>query len=86
MTCLLRNLRIHYGHCRCGHCRLPTPVNGWDRLPSPNDKSDSACLACIKFYRNELAHLQDSVINDADFKDQWKAVVEVRLHEMIVKN
>ncbi|XP_052080937.1 uncharacterized protein LOC127718892 [Mytilus californianus] len=60
MTILLRNL---------------TPMNppscGFDRLPSAMETTPAADLARIKYYRNYLAHLDDSKIDISFFKTAW---------------
>ncbi|OPL33844.1 hypothetical protein AM593_01559, partial [Mytilus galloprovincialis] len=64
MICLLRNIG-----------GLATPINGWDRLPPPNEILPGADLATLKWYRNQLAHTTDSSIMDNnEFTLKWTQV------------
>ena len=53
---------------------IAPPINGWDKLPHPNEKSPGANLARIKFYRNTLAHATQFSIGDSEFMDQWTTI------------
>lgn len=69
LVCLLRNIGS-----------ILPPMAGWDKLPGPNEKTDGAHLARIKFYRNQLAHATDHKIQTSDFQNQWKEVEEALVH------
>ncbi|VDI62946.1 Hypothetical predicted protein [Mytilus galloprovincialis] len=63
IICLLRNLG-----------GLPTPSNGWDQLPHPNDMLPGANLATLKWYRNQLAHTTVTDMDNNEFTDKWNRV------------
>ncbi|CAC5414177.1 unnamed protein product [Mytilus coruscus] len=63
MICLLRNLG-----------GLATPINGWDRLPQPNEILPGADLATLKWYRNQLAHTTVSSMDNNEFTLKWTQV------------
>jgi hypothetical protein len=53
LTILLRNI-----------CSLPSPATGWDVMPLPSDTSESANIARIKIFRNEVyAHILYQALN-----------------------
>ena len=54
-------------------CNLPTPAHtGWNNCPNPSDRSLSADLARIRFYRNEICHsINNMEIDDANFLFYW---------------
>ncbi|CAC5391174.1 unnamed protein product [Mytilus coruscus] len=63
MVCLLRNLPPV----------VIAPVNGFDNLPHPNDKTDGANIARLKYHKNFLvSHSKDGTLSKADFKNIWK--------------
>ncbi|CAC5380385.1 unnamed protein product [Mytilus coruscus] len=63
IICLLRNIG-----------GLPTPSNGWDQLPHPNDMLPGADLATLKWYRNQLAHTTVTYLDNNEFTDKWNRV------------
>ncbi|XP_063426194.1 E3 ubiquitin-protein ligase DZIP3-like isoform X2 [Mytilus trossulus] len=63
VICLLRNLG-----------GLATPINGWDKLPHPNDTVPGADLATLKWYRNDLAHATVTCMVSNEFTDKWTQV------------
>lgn len=64
MICLLR----HFGG-------LPTPIAGFDSLPSRNDTNISDDLAILKYYRNITAHSEHGIMTDTDFVTETSGVV-----------
>ncbi|CAG2252271.1 unnamed protein product [Mytilus edulis] len=54
MITLLRNL-----------ANLSEPQKGYEQLPSPTETTPASDLARIKYYRNKLAHLNNSTIDNA---------------------
>jgi hypothetical protein len=67
MVCLLRNLT-----------HIAPPVNGFDVLPSSQEKSIGADLARIKFYRNRLAHSDDDKISTIAYNTAVQELTGVR--------
>ncbi|XP_071148090.1 uncharacterized protein [Mytilus edulis] len=63
MTTLLRNLTP-----------MIAPPSGFDRLPAAMETTPAADLARIKYYRNYLAHLDDSKVDINYFKTAWNDV------------
>ncbi|XP_063411594.1 uncharacterized protein LOC134694512 [Mytilus trossulus] len=63
MICLLRNLG-----------GLAKPINGWDKLPHPNDTVHGADLATLKWHRNDLAHATVTYMDSNEFIDKWTQV------------
>ena len=64
LVCLLR----HIGN-------LPSPPLGWDELPDSAEKTVSADLARVKFFRNTVyAHVTTMEISDDDFDDLWPMI------------
>lgn len=43
------------------------PKDGFDVLPSNDDKSEGAQIATFKHYRNELAHASDTKMDEHTF-------------------
>lgn len=66
MITLLRNLT-----------NLPHPKLGFDCLPSTNETIPGADLARFKYYRNYLAHLDDTKVISSDFFSAWEDLSEV---------
>ncbi|CAC5368067.1 unnamed protein product [Mytilus coruscus] len=65
IVCLLRNLPPV----------VVAPVNGFDELPNPNDKSDGANIARLKYYKNFLvSHSKDGSISNVDFVGMWNTL------------
>ena len=67
-------------------CNIPVPATGWDNLPNSTDKTLSADLARIKFYRNKICHDNNNMeIDDATFQNWWQEISEaiVRIAESI---
>ncbi|CAG2206831.1 unnamed protein product [Mytilus edulis] len=60
MICLIRNLTS-----------ISPPINGFDKLPLPNETTPGADLARIKWYRNKLAHHDSNTFKTADFNAAW---------------
>ena len=67
LFCLLRQI-----------CGLTSPRLGWDKLPAAADKSVSADLARVKFYRNTVyGHVRgDMDISDSTFNNLWAKISE----------
>ncbi|XP_046857788.1 E3 ubiquitin-protein ligase DZIP3-like isoform X1 [Xenia sp. Carnegie-2017] len=64
LTVLLRNI-----------CGLKAPFRRWDSLPSSSDSSDSANIARIKFYRNEVyGHITTTSVDDSEFENLWQEI------------
>lgn len=72
MICLLRNIS-----------GINAPVRGFDELPLPAETSEGSDLARIKYYRNIIAHSEDSKLSNQNFNDAWKDVSEVNILEQI---
>ncbi|CAG2197183.1 unnamed protein product [Mytilus edulis] len=54
------------------------PVNGFDELPNPNDKSDGANIARLKYYKIFLvSHSKDGSISNVDFIGIWNTLEQV---------
>lgn len=70
MVTLLRNLT-----------KLPPPTSGYDDLPLSTDTIPTADLARIKYYRNELAHINDAKIKSAFFTTAWEDITGVRTYQ-----
>ena len=61
-------------------CNLPSPITGWDTLPSSINHSLEADLVRIRIYRNEIyGHNHSMEITDADFKKLWEKISEALL-------
>ena len=61
-------------------CNLPSPITGWDTLPSSTNHSLEADLVRIRIYRNEIyGHNHSMEITDADFKKLWEKISEALL-------
>ena len=61
-------------------CSLPSPITGWDTLPSSTNHSLEADLVRIRIYRNEIyGHNHSMEITDADFKKLWEKISEALL-------
>ena len=61
-------------------CNLPSPITGWDTLPSSTNHSLEADLVRIRIYRNELyGHNYSMEITDVDFKKLWEKISEALL-------
>ncbi|CAG2217843.1 unnamed protein product [Mytilus edulis] len=52
------------------------PVNGFDNLPPPSEKTPAANIARIKYFRNKLAHSDNDKINQCDFNTFWTELSE----------
>ncbi|CAG2201282.1 unnamed protein product [Mytilus edulis] len=63
MTALIRNL-----------ANLPPPTGGYDNLPLSTDTNTTADLARIKYYRNELAHINDAKVTTSFFTAAWEDI------------
>ncbi|XP_063411291.1 serine/threonine-protein phosphatase 6 regulatory ankyrin repeat subunit C-like [Mytilus trossulus] len=61
MITLLRNLT-----------NLSEPQKGYDHLPSPTEITTASDLARIKYYRNYLAHLENSTVDNVIFTSAWE--------------
>lgn len=66
MTTLLRNL-----------ASLTPPLNGFDNLPHAMEITTTADLARIKYYMNNLAHLDDGRIDTTFFNTAWNDITSV---------
>ena len=53
---------------------LPTPANGWNKLPDETDDSIQANIATIKFLRNEVLHSSSSDISESEFEEKWNLI------------
>ena len=61
-------------------CNLPSPITGWDTLPSSTNHSLEADLVRIRIYRNEIyGHNYSMEITDVDFKKLWEKISEALL-------
>ena len=61
-------------------CNLPSPITGWDTLPSSTNHSLEADLVRIRIYRNKIyGHNHSMEITDADFKKLWEKISEALL-------
>ena len=61
-------------------CSLPSPITGWDTLPSSTNHSLEADLVRIRIYRNEIyGHNHSMEITDADFKKLWEKISKALL-------
>lgn len=67
MITLLRNLT-----------NISQPDREFDCLPDGNDTSPGADLTRIKFYRNQLSHLDDAKVETFYFNTAWEVLSEVR--------
>lgn len=56
---------------------MTPPAGGYDRLPKYTETTLGADLARIKFYRNQLAHLDDAKIDHESFIADWNDVTSV---------
>ncbi|XP_071125124.1 uncharacterized protein [Mytilus edulis] len=65
LICLLRNIS-----------KIGKPSRGFDVLPAITDVSPADDLARIKYYRNMIAHSDDSKMSNQTFHDAWIDVVE----------
>jgi hypothetical protein len=64
LTILLRNV-----------CGLPPPATGWDVMPPPGDISESANIARIKIYRNQVyGHIASPQLDDTTFETLWQEI------------
>ncbi|XP_063418130.1 uncharacterized protein LOC134700907 [Mytilus trossulus] len=63
MICLIRNLTS-----------INPPINGFDALPPPGEKTPASDLARIKCYRNKLAHHDNNTINMTYFNAAWRDI------------
>ena len=55
--------------------RLPSPVNGWDTLPSATDMSREADIARLKYFRNTVyAHAKQALVDDPTFNAYWQSI------------
>jgi hypothetical protein len=64
LTILLRNI-----------CGLPSPATGWNNMPPPSDTSESANIARIKIFRNEVyGHIPSPKLDDTNFETLWKEI------------
>lgn len=68
MICLIRNLTS-----------IIPPINGFDKLPLPNETTPGADLARIKWYRNKLAHHDSNTFKTVDFNAAWINLTDVSL-------
>lgn len=66
MICLIRNLT-----------QIKPPINGWETLPQPHEKTAGAYIATVNFFRNQLAHAKDTTMGNIEFQNNWKIVLEV---------
>ena len=53
---------------------LPTPANGWNKLPDETDDSIQANIATIKFLRNEVLHSSSTDISESEFEEKWNLI------------
>ncbi|XP_076078903.1 uncharacterized protein LOC143048928 [Mytilus galloprovincialis] len=65
MICLIRNLTS-----------VNSPINGYDSLPLPGEKTPGSDLARIKWYRNILAHRDSNTMSTCDFNTAWTHVAD----------
>ena len=66
LTILLRNI-----------CDLSPPLNGWDRLPPPTDRSIEGDIARVKYYRNIVyGHPSQASVDDISFSAYWQEIRE----------
>ncbi|CAB4033310.1 E3 ubiquitin- ligase DZIP3 [Paramuricea clavata] len=64
LTILLRNI-----------CGLTSPATGWNVMPSPSDTSESANIARIKIFRNEVyGHIPSPQLDDTRFETLWQEI------------
>lgn len=64
MLCLLRNF---------------TDICVYEKTPDPEDISVAADLSRIKHYRNDFAHLNESILSVESFNFIWTDLTEVSL-------
>ena len=61
-------------------CNFPSPITGWDTLPSSTNHSLEADLVRIRIYRNEIyGHNYSMEITDVDFRKLWEKISEALL-------
>lgn len=63
MICLIRHLTS-----------VNPPINGFDCYPLPVETTPGPDLARIKWYRNYLAHHDNSKIDTANFNTAWSDI------------
>lgn len=55
-----------------------SPRKGFDDLPDPNEISDGANIACLKYYKNHLvSHSKDGILSNKAFTDIWNKLEQV---------
>ena len=64
LTILLRNI-----------CAFPSPATGWNAMPPASDTSESANIARIKIFRNQVyGHIPSPQLDDARFETLWQEI------------
>jgi hypothetical protein len=64
LTILLRNI-----------CGLIKPATGWDDMPPHSDTSESANIARIKIFRNDVyGHIASAQLDDTTFENFWQKI------------
>ena len=58
-------------------CGLHPPRSGWDKMPPVSDTSFEANLARIKYYRNDLFHVETTSIETQVFNVKWQKISSV---------
>ena len=56
-------------------CYLPTPSNGWHKMPPEDDESLEANITRIKCFRNDLCHSVSTGIPNDNFENKWNKIV-----------
>ena len=54
---------------------LPSPITGWDTLPTATDMSREADIARLKYFRNTVyAHAEQASVDDTTFNAYWQDI------------
>ena len=70
---------------------LPTPAQGWHKLPGETDDSVQADIARVKCFRNELSHRSSTAISESEFEEKWKQIssslerIQVHIHKQNIQ-
>ncbi|XP_067035057.1 uncharacterized protein [Acropora muricata] len=70
---------------------LPTPAQGWHKLPGETDDSIQADIARVKCFRNELSHRSSTAISESEFEEKWKQIssslerIQVHIHKQNIQ-
>jgi len=59
-------------------CGLPSPMTGWDTLPTATDMTREADIARIKYLRNTVyAHAEQASVDDTTFNAYWQDIRDI---------